>query len=109
MRRLEFQAIFSFPRDERVELSEFLVAVHEGLRGDEAAGERDVHLARIGLAPKLNSDFLRLALTESVFFIHEYRRHAIEKFAVEIGIAREMHPTEFLNGRYERRELERID
>src|SRR4030088_1832131 len=78
MRRLEFQAIFGFPRDERVELSEFLVAVHEGLRGDEAAGERDVHLAGIGLAPKLNSDFLQLALTESVFFIHEYRRHARE-------------------------------
>ena len=92
-----------------VELAEFFVAVHEGLRRDEAAGERDVQLARVRLAPQLDAGFLRLALAEAIFLVHEDGRHAVGKLTVEIGIAWKMDPPEFLNRRNERRELNRID
>ena len=49
------------------------VAIHERLRRHEAAGEGDVELAGIGLAPKLDGGFLRLAVAQLVVVVHEDR------------------------------------
>ena len=77
MRGLEFQALSAFAGSSVLIGPELLEAVHERLRGDEAARERDVQLTRIRFAPQLDLGFLRLALAEPVLLIHEDRRHAI--------------------------------
>jgi hypothetical protein len=103
MRRLEFEPLIGLRRKQCFDRSEFFITIHKGLRRNEAAGECDVDLAWISLAPKLDRGFLRHALAEPVFLVHEYRRDAVGKFAFEVGIAREMHPAKFLDWRDQRR------
>ena len=85
-----------------------LVALHERLRGDVAAGERDVQLARKGLAPQLDRRVLRLAVAELPGDVHEDGGHAIEELAGELGVPREVHPAELLDRREQGRGLVRV-
>ena len=82
-----------------------LVSIDEGLRRHEAAGEGDVELARIGLAPELDGGLLRLAVAQLVGVVHEDRGDSVDEFAGELGVAREMHPTEFLDRREPGRQM----
>ena len=109
MCRLEFQAVGGLRRDQLVDRAELFEAIHERLRRHEAAGEGDVELAGKGVAPKLDGGFLRIALTQRVVVVHEHGRDAVHELAVQVGVAREMHPTEFLDGRGHGRQPLRID
>ena len=107
--RGEVETLGGDRRHQRVDRAVLDIAVDEGLRGDEAAREGDVGDAGIGFARELDRDLLWLAGTELILRIHEHGRDAIFEVADEIGIAWEMHPAEFLDRRFKRRERGRID
>jgi hypothetical protein len=73
-----------------------LVAIDKRLRRHEAAGEGDIELAWKSLAPKRDRRLLKIAVAQLVGVVHEDRSDAIHELAGEIGVAREMHPAEFL-------------
>jgi hypothetical protein len=75
------------------------VSIHECLRRNEAAGESDVKQPRVSLAPELDGCLLCLAVAQLVIIVHKYRHDPVNKLTWELGIAGEMHPTEFLDRR----------
>src|SRR5262249_21077881 len=94
---LERQTAVGARGNERREVAVLGVVVDKRLGQHEAAREGHVELAGIGLAPQLNGGLLGEAVAQFALAVHEDRGYPVVKVAVEIGVAREMHPTELLN------------
>ncbi len=84
-------------------------AVDEGLRRDEAAGERDVELTRVGLAGQHDLGGLGLAVAQHAGAVHEHRRHPVGERPGQLGMYGEVHPAELLERRPQRRLRVRVD
>ena len=97
----EAKALLGFRREQGCEgLIRIIaaIAIDEGLGDDKTASEGDIELSGIGFAMEFDGCLLELAIAEFVEAVHKHGRNAIDEGPGQIREAREVDPTELLNG-----------